>query len=84
MSSLPRDLFRRLDESPGEVFYRKRRRVTHLDDATIAALTQIYRELVPAGASVLDLGLGMHRVQPAAHDHFRPRQCAEIRSRPPL
>jgi SAM-dependent methyltransferase len=55
MSSLPRDLFRRLDESPDEGFYRKPRLVTHIDDATIAALTRVYRELVPAGASVLDL-----------------------------
>ena len=55
MSSLPRDLFRRLDESPDEDFYREPRLVTHIDDATIAALTQVYRELVPAGASVLDL-----------------------------
>jgi SAM-dependent methyltransferase len=55
MSSLPHDLFRRLDESPDEDFYREPRLVTHIDDATIAALTQVYRELVPAGASVLDL-----------------------------
>jgi len=55
MSSLPRHLFRRLDESPDEDFYREPRLVTHIDDATIAALTQVYRELIPAGASVLDL-----------------------------
>jgi SAM-dependent methyltransferase len=55
MPSLPRDLFRRLDESPDEDFYREPRLVTHIDDATIAALTQVYRELVPAGAGVLDL-----------------------------
>jgi SAM-dependent methyltransferase len=29
--------------------------VNHIDDATIAALTVAYRELVPAGARVLDL-----------------------------
>jgi SAM-dependent methyltransferase len=55
MPSLPRELFQRLDESPDEDFYREPRLVTHIDDATIAALTQVYRELVPAGASVLDL-----------------------------
>jgi SAM-dependent methyltransferase len=55
ISSLPPDLFRRLDESADEDFYREPRLVTHIDDATIAALTQVYRELVPAGASVLDL-----------------------------
>jgi SAM-dependent methyltransferase len=55
MPSLPRELFQRLDESPDENFYREPRLVTHIDDATIAALTQVYRELVPAGAHVLDL-----------------------------
>ncbi|MBI1818464.1 MAG: class I SAM-dependent methyltransferase [Deltaproteobacteria bacterium] len=44
-----------MDESPDGEFYREPRFVTHIDDATIAALTQVYRELIPAGASVLDL-----------------------------
>jgi SAM-dependent methyltransferase len=55
MSLLPRELFQRLDESPDQNFYREPRLVTHIDDATIAALTQVYRELLPAGADVLDL-----------------------------
>jgi SAM-dependent methyltransferase len=55
MALLPRELFRRLDESPDENFYREPRLVTHIDDATIAALTQVYREVVRAGADVLDL-----------------------------
>lgn len=55
MPSLPPDLFRRLDESSDEHFYCEPRLVTHIDDATIAALTQVYRELVPANADVLDL-----------------------------
>jgi SAM-dependent methyltransferase len=55
MPLLPRELFQRLDESPDENFYREPRLVTHIDDATIAALTQVYRELVPAQADVLDL-----------------------------
>jgi SAM-dependent methyltransferase len=55
MPSLPRALFQRLDESPDDEFYCEPRLVTHIDDTTIAALTQLYRELVPAGADVLDL-----------------------------
>jgi SAM-dependent methyltransferase len=51
----PPDFFRRMDESPDTGFYREPRFVTHIDDATIATLTQVYRELVPAGSSVLDL-----------------------------
>jgi SAM-dependent methyltransferase len=52
---LPPDLFRRLDESPDADFYAVPRFVTHIDDATIAALTALYRERLPAGGHVLDL-----------------------------
>jgi SAM-dependent methyltransferase len=52
---LPPTLFRRLDESPDADFYAIPRLVTHIDDATIAALTALYRERIPAGARVLDL-----------------------------
>lgn len=51
----PPDFFRRMDESPDDDFYREPRFVTHIDDATIAALTQVYRELIPADSCVLDL-----------------------------
>ena len=49
------ELFRRVDESPDALFYREPRLVTHIDDATIEALTKLYRELLPAGGRVLDL-----------------------------
>jgi hypothetical protein len=52
---LPARLMARHDESDDEDFYSVPRLVTHVDDATIAALTEAYRELVPAGARVLDL-----------------------------
>ena len=51
----PPDFFRRMDESPDPDFYREPRFVTHIDDATIAALTQVYRELIPPDSRVLDL-----------------------------
>ncbi len=51
----PPDFFRRMDESPDAEFYREPRFVTHIDDATIGALTQVYRELIPPGSRVLDL-----------------------------
>ena len=53
--SFPPDFFRRYDERPDEHFYEQPRLVTHIDDATIAALTQVYRELIPPGSRVLDL-----------------------------
>jgi SAM-dependent methyltransferase len=51
----PPDFFRRMDESPDAEFYGEPRFVTHIDDATIAALTQVYREMIPSGSTVLDL-----------------------------
>ncbi|HME68927.1 MAG TPA: class I SAM-dependent methyltransferase [Myxococcota bacterium] len=54
-AEFPPGFFRRIDESSDQDFYREPRLVTHLDDATLEALTAAYRELVPAGARVLDL-----------------------------
>ena len=44
-----------MDESSDAEFYREPRFVTHIDDATIAALTEVYRERIRPGARVLDL-----------------------------
>jgi SAM-dependent methyltransferase len=55
MSSFPEEAFRRTDEAPDEEFYRTPRLVTHIDDQAIAAVTQVYRELFPAGGEILDL-----------------------------
>jgi SAM-dependent methyltransferase len=55
VSRIPEDAFRRTDEAPDEEFYRTPRIVTHIDDGAIAAVTQLYRELVPVGGEILDL-----------------------------
>jgi SAM-dependent methyltransferase len=55
MSRLPVEAFRRYDETPDEEFYETPRLVTHIDDRAIAAVTQLYKELFPAGGEVLDL-----------------------------
>ena len=47
--------FRREDEGPDARFYAEPRLVTHIDEAAIAAVTQLYREYFPAGGAVLDL-----------------------------
>lgn len=52
---IPPNLTQRLDETPDARFYQVPRLVTHIDDATIAALTEVYRERIPPGARVLDL-----------------------------
>ena len=54
-AEFPPGFFRRIDESSDLDFYREPRLVTHLDDATLEALTAAYHELVPAGVRVLDL-----------------------------
>src|SRR5215831_19343212 len=53
--SLPPAAFRRDDESPDALFYLQTRFVTHIDDGAIAAVTQLYREFLPAGGEILDL-----------------------------
>lgn len=52
---LPPRFFERQDESADEVFYEAPRFTTHIDDATITALTQYYREVLSPGDRVLDL-----------------------------
>ncbi len=52
---LPGDAFRRLDESPDESFYRQPRFVTHIDQAAIATVTDLYRRYFPPGGAILDL-----------------------------
>jgi SAM-dependent methyltransferase len=55
LPQIPEEAFRRADETPDEEFYRTPRLVTHIDDGAIAAVTQLYRELFPAGGELLDL-----------------------------
>ncbi len=52
---LPREAFRRYDETPDEDFYRTPRLVTHIDARAIAAVTQLYRELFAPDGEILDL-----------------------------
>ncbi len=51
----PQGFFDRQDESDDARFYTEARFVTHIDDATIAALTEVYREQLTPGCDVLDL-----------------------------
>lgn len=52
---LPGFWFERADTEPDDVFYEHPRMVAHIDEATMAAVTEFYREFIPADASVLDL-----------------------------
>lgn len=50
-----RDAFQRLDESSDLLFYRQARLVLHIDEPAVDAVTQVYREFLPAGGRILDL-----------------------------
>lgn len=52
---MPDDLLQRIDEMPDALFYSSPRFVTHIDDATITALTDFYAEILFPEADVLDL-----------------------------
>src|SRR3954453_9953311 len=55
MPEFPLGYFERYDQASDAEFYRTPRLVTHIDDAAIGAVTQLYRELFPAGGTILDL-----------------------------
>ncbi|RJQ10349.1 MAG: class I SAM-dependent methyltransferase [Dehalococcoidia bacterium] len=54
-SPFPPHFFQREDASADRFFYESPRLVTHIDDATIEALTGLYRETLPPSSRVLDL-----------------------------
>ena len=54
-ATFPEGFFERVDTTDDSGFYRVPRFVTHIDPETVGALTEAYRELLPAGGSVLDL-----------------------------
>ena len=52
---LPAGAFAKQDEENDLAFYAPPRLVTHIDAGAVAALTDFYRDTVPAGGRVLDL-----------------------------
>jgi hypothetical protein len=52
---LPSGAFAKLDAEEDEFFYEPARLVLHIDDGAIAALTELYRAMLPAGGVLLDL-----------------------------
>ncbi len=55
MPGLPPGAFAKLDAEDDEFFYEPARLVCHIDDGAIAALTDFYRKILPAGGVLLDL-----------------------------
>ena len=52
---LPAFWFEKPDTENDDVFYQQPRMVAHIDDATMAALTDFYRTFLPRGSAILDL-----------------------------
>jgi hypothetical protein len=55
LPELPPHAFDKDDAADDAAFYAEARLTTHIDDAAIAALTELYRRRLPAGGAVLDL-----------------------------
>lgn len=55
LPELPDRAFEKEDTSPDPLFYAAPRFVTHIDDRAIAAVTALYRDIFPAGGTILDL-----------------------------
>ncbi len=55
LPELPKEAFRKADPSPDGLFYAQPRFVAHIDEGAIAAVTGLYREVLPPGGAILDL-----------------------------
>jgi hypothetical protein len=55
LPELPQGAFAKIDAEEDEIFYEPPRLVCHIDDGAIAALTEFYRAVLPAGGTLLDL-----------------------------
>jgi hypothetical protein len=53
--ALPKGAFAKIDAEEDELFYEPPRLVYHIDDGAVAALTEFYRTILPAGGILLDL-----------------------------
>ncbi len=67
--------FQRMDEADDARFYDSPRLVTHIDDAAIATIGEILRELIPPDATVLDL---MSSWKSHLPDGGRPRRVVGL------
>src|SRR5436190_21675847 len=52
---LPPGAFARIDDTDDELFYEPARLVLHIDDGAVAALTELYRSVLPSGGALLDV-----------------------------
>ena len=67
----PPESFQRIDESNDSLFYSFPRLVVHIDQQAIEAVGQLFRDLIPPGAVVLDLMSSWRSHWPQGHPKDR-------------
>lgn len=55
LPELPAEAFAKQDKTPDSLFYAEPRFVTHIDDAAVEAVTDLYQAFLPPGGRILDL-----------------------------
>jgi len=63
--------FTRMDESDDSLFYQQPRLVVHIDDQAIAAIGEIFREVIPPNSVILDLMSSYRSHWPNGHPKAR-------------
>lgn len=63
--------FQRVDESIDSLFYSWPRKVVHIDNQAIEAVGRLFRDLIPPGATVLDLMSSWRSHWPPGHSMAR-------------
>ena len=97
---MPSDPFARMDESDDAAFYAFDRKVVHLEPGAIGALRTFYAQVLPPGATVLDLmsswrshlpdglgrvvGLGMNAAEMADNPQLRDFVVHDLNREPRL
>ena len=66
-SNLGPEYFRREDEEDDGVFYQSPRLVVHIDQGAIAAISNLFKQQVPANSEILDLMSSWRTHWPADH-----------------
>ena len=80
--------FMRHDESDDGLFYQEPRLVVHIDDQAIAAVGELFREVIPPNSVILDLMSSWRSHWPAGHPKSRMSglglNAVEMRENPDL
>ena len=63
--------FQRMDEDDDSLFYQQARKVVHIDDGAIAAVSRLFQEMVPADSVILDLMSSWRSHWPEGHPKAR-------------